>query len=126
MSLLASASRPILAEINGADRNVGPALVGNHAAQGALWTISFSILNKVGTIASQVALAWFLFPKDFGLVAMALSVTSFASMVCGANLRTILIQQQDDFASKASQVFWLSLAMNATVASLVMAFSPVA
>jgi O-antigen/teichoic acid export membrane protein len=127
MSLLASASRPILADLNGADRNVAaPALVGNHAAQGALWTISFSILNKVGTIASQVALAWFLFPKDFGLVAMALSVTSFASMVCGANLRTILIQQQDDFASKASQVFWLSLAMNATVASLVMAFSPVA
>src|SRR5262249_49363316 len=59
-------------------------------------------------------------------VAMALSVTSFASMVCGANLRTILIQQQENFSQQASQVFWLSLAMNATVAGLVMAFSPVA
>src|SRR2546426_12352868 len=102
------------------------ALVGNRAAQGAFWTVFFSIVNKLGTVASQIALAWFLYPADFGLVAMALSVTNFASIVCGSNLRTILIQQHDDVARYASQVFWLSLSVNLAVAAIMIAFSPLA
>jgi O-antigen/teichoic acid export membrane protein len=87
MSSIASVSHGELASIKPVP------LIGDHAARGALWTIFFSVLNKLGTVGSQVALAWFLFPADFGLVALALSVTSFAAMVCGANLRSILIQR---------------------------------
>src|SRR5437773_862485 len=98
---------------------LGPAaLVGTQAAHGAFWTIFFSVLNKVVTLGSQIAVAWFLLPQDMGLVAMAFSITSLVTTICGSSLSKILIQRQDRFAEDAGQVFWLSLAMNTAAALL--------
>jgi len=100
--------------------------VGAKAAHGAFWTVCFSVLNKFFTLGSQVALAWFLLPQDFGLVAMALSITSVVTMLCGSSLSKVLIQRQERFDEDAGQVFWLSLAMNAAAALLLAAISPLA
>jgi O-antigen/teichoic acid export membrane protein len=100
--------------------------VGTQAARGALWTILFSALNKAVTLGAQTALAWFLLPEDFGLVALTLSITSFASLICGSNLKNLLIQRSAKFDEEAGQVFWLSLTLNVTAALLLMLFSPLA
>jgi O-antigen/teichoic acid export membrane protein len=105
---------------------VEAAPVGNQAARGALWTIFFSALNKTVTLGAQTALAWFLLPEDFGLVALTLSIASFASLVCGSNLKNLLIQRSANFDQEASQVFWLSLTLNVIAAGLLLLLSPVA
>src|SRR5216110_3701480 len=87
--------------------------VGTRAAQGAVWTIVFSGLNKIVALASQIALAWFLLPKKMGLFATAMSVASIASIFSGGNLRSVVIQDEQRNSAILSQVFWLSLVLNA-------------
>src|SRR2546430_5561367 len=96
--------------------------VGTRAAQGAVWTIVFSGLNKIVALASQIALAWFLLPKEMGLFATAMSVASIASIFSGGNLRSVVIQDEQRNSAILSQVFWLSLVLNAVAGILVVAF----
>ena len=100
--------------------------VGGDVARGALWTLLFSILSKGVTVASQIALAWFLLPEHFGLVAMTLAVMSFTAVVGGGNLKNILVQRSDRFREEAGQVFWLALILNLAAAFVLVAFSPLA
>ena len=103
-----------------------PAGLGAQAARGAFWTLLFSILNKVVALGSQIALAWFLVPEQIGLVALALSVANLLALMLGGNLRSVLVQRQENFAAEAGQVFWLSLSLNTTAALLLAALAPVA
>jgi len=96
------------------------------AFSGAFWTILFSVCNKAAAFGGQLALAWFLSPEDFGLVAMAFSITSVASLVSGTNLKNLLIQRQDRFEADAGQIFWLSLTMNVASGLILAALSPLA
>lgn len=100
--------------------------VGARTAEGAFWTIGFAVLNKAVAFASQIALAWFLLPKDVGLVGMALSITSIAALISGMNLKNVLIQRQEHFEREVGQVFWLSLLMGLTGSLLLVAAAPVA
>ena len=100
--------------------------LGSHTAHGAFWTILFSMLNKVVAFGSQIALAWFLLPADFGLVGMAFSVTSMAALISGMNLKAVLVQRQDRFEQDVGQVFWLSLVMGLTGTVLLAVAAPVA
>jgi teichuronic acid exporter len=91
-----------------------------------MWTLIFSALTKALTLGSQIALAWFLVPEEFGLVAITLSVMSFTALVGGATLRNILVQRGDCFDQEAGQVFWLALTLNAGAALFLVLFSPLA
>jgi len=84
------------------------------------------MLNKVVAFGSQIALAWFLLPADFGLVGMAFSITSMAALISGMNLKAILVQRQDRFEQDVGQVFWLSLVMGLTGTVLLALAAPVA
>ncbi len=96
------------------------------AAHGAFWTILCSIANKGFTFLGQIGLAWLLVPSEFGLVALALSVTNIIGTLAPSGFREVLIQQHDRFEEYAGQVFWLSLALKITVAVLVVASAPIA
>jgi len=99
---------------------------GAQAAGGALWTVLFSLLNKVTAFGGQIALAWFLLPADMGLATIALSIAGIVSLVTGTNLKTLLIQRQDVLEENTSEVFWLSLTMNCAAALLLAALAPLA
>ena len=103
-----------------------PASLGTQATLGAFWTILFSALNKLVTFGGQIALAWFLLPEDMGLAGMALSVASIVSIVSGTNLTILLIQRKEAFEENASEIFWLSLAMNLAAALFLVTVSPLA
>jgi len=96
------------------------------AVHGAFWTILFSVVNKIVTVGSQVALAWLLLPRDMGLVAMTFSVTSLVTLICGPNLTKLLIQRPDRFREEAAQAFWLSLSLNLAAALALVLISPLA
>lgn len=100
--------------------------VGARTACGVFWTIGLAVLTKIVAFACQIALAWFLLPKDVGLVGMALSITSIAALISGMNLKNVLVQRQDRFDQDAGQVFWLSLVMGMAGSVLLIAAAPLA
>jgi PST family polysaccharide transporter len=100
--------------------------VGTQAVRGAVWTILFSMLNKAVALGGQIALAWFLLPADLGLVGLALSITSIAAFVTGGNLKNLLVQRETVSKEDASDVFWLSLALNSTAGFLLAVVAPLA
>jgi len=100
--------------------------LGQHAMRGAFWSFLFSILNKVTTFASQIVLAWFLVPEDFGLIALATSITSLMSVISVGCLGDIIVQQKDDgqFKKDFGQIFWLCNSLNFVLVLLPMLASP--
>lgn len=100
--------------------------VGSVTVRGAFWTIGAALLNKLVAFGCQLALAWYLLPQDFGLVGMALSVTSLAALVSGMNLKNVLIQRQAHFERDAGQVFWLSLVMGMAGSVVLVIAAPLA
>jgi O-antigen/teichoic acid export membrane protein len=121
MSALASVSR--VAPLPSAPSGV---CFGSQATHGAFWSILFSVFTKCVTLGTQIALAWFLVPEDFGLAAMTLSVISLGVVFSGAHLRNILIQQPARFQELAGQVFWFSAFLTVFAAGLLACLSPLA
>jgi len=87
-------------------------LVGSWAARGALVMVLFSVLGKTAALGSQIALAWFLLPRELGVAAVAFSIMNVAAICSGANLRHLLVQRHEHFHREAGQVFWLALMIN--------------
>ena len=100
--------------------------IGQKTFEGAVWTVGFTIFIKILTSLTQIILAWLLVPTDFGLFAMTLSITNIATIFAGGQVRTILIQNQDQFNSKVSDGFWLGLFLNVIIGLLLISLAPVA
>lgn len=100
--------------------------IGNKTFEGIVWTIGFTIFIKLLSALTQLVLAYFLFPEDFGLLAMTLSITNIASIFAGGQIKTILIQNQNEFYERASQGFWIGLALNILIAIALILISPLA
>ncbi|SOC20421.1 oligosaccharide flippase family protein [Rhodobacter maris] len=86
---------------------------------GAYWSILFGIINKAGTFFGQIAIAWFLAPKDFGLAAIALVFLQVSSLYSAGGMKTLLVQRADHFSAQAPNVFWASTAMNLSIGAAI-------
>jgi O-antigen/teichoic acid export membrane protein len=122
--LVVGALSPVISPAAVATVPTAPA--GNYAAWGAAWTVAFSLLGKLTTVATQFVLAWLLVPEEMGLVGLTLAVMNFTAIVGGANLKTLLVQRGDRFEEDARHAFWLALLLNTAAAGLLAASSPVA
>ncbi|MBL0927130.1 MAG: oligosaccharide flippase family protein [Phycisphaerales bacterium] len=105
-----------------------PAL-GRAAVSGAAWMTLLFVSGKLVGMVQQVVLALLLVPDDFGVIGLAMAITSFPAMLQSAGLSEILIQRQRRFGVWATPAFWMSLATAAAAAALMMtlgAFAPAA
>jgi PST family polysaccharide transporter len=100
--------------------------LGQKTFQGFAWMLLSSFGTKVITLGCQLVLAWILLPQDFGLVALAYSVTAFTAVIQRNGLREILIQRAPRFSEYANSAFWLSLVIGFIVALLTLGAAPVA
>lgn len=103
-----------------------PRSLGQKVVHGAAWVVGCSLINKGVTLAGQMALAWFLVPEDFGLVALAGSITAVAGLLSAGSLQNVLIQQGERFKELAGHVFWLGLTLHGVAGLIVAALAPVA
>ena len=91
-------------------------------ARGALWMVLFKLLERGLGLISTLILARLLLPKDFGIVAMALSVVALLEIFTAFGMDTVLIQRQDatteDFNSAWSMNVLAGCAIGAAVALL--------
>ncbi|QDV42306.1 Teichuronic acid biosynthesis protein TuaB [Stieleria neptunia] len=88
------------------------------SARGAFTTLFAQGCGVLVRVASLAVLSRLLEPNDFGLVAMALVITGFASMFSDAGLSMATIQRKSLNHQQASTLFWIVIAI-----SLVLSFS---
>ena len=81
---------------------------------------------KTVTFGSQLILAWKLSHTDFGVVALAYSVTAVTAVLQRSGLREILVQRSPRFTEYANTAFWLSLVIGSCVAVLTLCAAPLA
>jgi O-antigen/teichoic acid export membrane protein len=86
---------------------------------GAAQAVKF-LLN----LASTVILARLLSPKDFGLVAMVVAVTSFLRIFKDAGLSTATVQREGITHAQVSNLFWINLTLSGLLGLIVAALAP--
>ena len=79
---------------------------------------------KLFGFIAQIAMGWLLNQNDFGLYAIAVSVSAFTSLLSDTGLRNLLIQRHKEFDLLEGPIFWLSLALNTSAALVLVAIAP--
>jgi O-antigen/teichoic acid export membrane protein len=85
-------------------------------AQGSKFSLS---------LISAIVLARLLMPEDFGLVAMVTTITGFLRVFKDAGLSTVTIQKVNITHAQVSNLFWINVAVSATLSLIVAALAPV-
>jgi len=100
--------------------------LGRRTVTGVLWLLAQTLGSKGVTVIGQYVLAWLLSKEDFGLIALALTVASFAGVAQQLGVRQVLIQRGDRFGRWANAGFWMSLMAGVVAAFTILASAPLA
>ena len=95
-----------------------------HALKGMAWMSGVIVVTKLSGFATQWVLGLLLFPKDFGLYALATVGQSFIEGFRDIGASRILIQRGHEFDRLARPVLKLSLAANAIAIVVMLAATP--
>jgi O-antigen/teichoic acid export membrane protein len=77
-----------------------------------MWMLMASAVAKSLGLASQLALAWLLTRKEFGIYAIAVSLAVLLSVIRDGGLPMVLVHKSRRFDVFAGPVFWMMLAIN--------------
>lgn len=91
---------------------------------GTSWLLIQNVGSRVISFGSQIILAKLLAPSDFGVISLALTVTTLASVVANFGVDDVLLQRQKTLAYWASSGFAASLALGLLSFVVVAAVSP--
>lgn len=86
---------------------------------GSMWLIGATGVAKALGFGCQLALAWFLTKEEFGVYAIAVSLSVLLSVMRDGGLPMILEQKGSRFNLFAGPVFWMMLAINSTTGLLI-------
>jgi PST family polysaccharide transporter len=92
---------------------------------GVVWLLLQSVGVRVIAFGSQIVLAWLLLAEDFGIYALALTVTSVASVLASSGVDDVLTQRQQTIRFWVTASFWVSLGMSTLSMAVVLAAAPV-
>jgi O-antigen/teichoic acid export membrane protein len=107
-----------------ADGEATPQSRTDSVVSGTRWmTLSQASIQGVRVFVS-VILARLLEPSDFGLLAMALVIISFADLFKDLGTKAALIQRDEVSSRFASSIFWLNVGMGALLTATVMLGAP--
>lgn len=101
-----------------------PASLSHKVTTGLAGLVLNTLLQKGLGFISQIMLAWFLTPEDFGLVGMAYSFSALASLLSAGSVKDVLIQRQAELDDLISPAFWMTLAMGIGSAMILAALAP--
>lgn len=107
-----------------AAQGAGGAALGSHAARGFTFMLAQGLGTRVLSLACQVALARILAPEDWGVVAVAMALATFANLFQLIGVREVLVARQRKFAVWANAGFWMMTIVGWATAGLVAAIAP--
>jgi len=93
--------------------------IGRHAIKGSVWMIGATGAAKALGFVCQLALAWFLTKRDYGIYAIAISLSVMLSALRDGGLPMVLEQKVRDFDRYVGPVFWMMLVINGSTAALI-------
>jgi O-antigen/teichoic acid export membrane protein len=89
------------------------------AAVGTKWTASASLLSNILKFAQLPIIARILAPQDFGLMAMVMVVTGFASSFSDMGVSCALVCRKDTSRNELSTLYWFNILSSILVFLLV-------
>ena len=89
-------------------------------------TISAQGIMFVLQLGSTMILARILSPQDYGINAMAVTISGFASMFSSLGLSTATVQRADINHEQVSTLFWINAAIGLLLTLIIAAISPAA
>lgn len=99
---------------------------GNVFARGLAWAGLQSISTKLFSVLGQIVLAWLLDPKDFGIVASALAISTFPSLLSQIGIREVIVRRAARLHLWSSPALWMALAFGVMSAVATLASIPIA
>ncbi|GBR01245.1 lipopolysaccharide biosynthesis protein [Acetobacter oeni] len=103
-----------------------PSGVGNAATSGFLWLVFQSLAARGIGFVTQLVLARLLMPEDFGVIGLALTVTTIANSLIGFGIDEVLLQRQKTIAQWETPAFWLSFGISFAGMIGMFVFAPLA
>jgi len=94
------------------------------SVRGGLITISSQACKLILSTASTIILARLLTPNDFGLIAMAIVVITFADMFKDAGLAMATVQKDEINHDQISTLFWINVLLSCFLALCILGASP--
>jgi PST family polysaccharide transporter len=93
--------------------------IGIKAIRGSVWIIGATGAAKALGFLCQLALAWFLTKRDYGIYAIAISLSVMLSALRDGGLPMVLEQKAREFDRYVGPVFWMMLVINGGTAALI-------
>src|SRR4030095_10146505 len=96
-----------------------------HTISGGAVTISAQAAKFLLNLSSTMILARLLTPRDFGLVAMVMTVTNFLRVFKDAGLSIATVQRERITHAQVSNLFWTNIAVGALCSLIGAAAAPI-
>lgn len=101
----------------------GDGSLARNTISGLGWSLNAQLLRQVSQLLTTVFLVRLLLPQDFGLVAMVVVFSGFASLF-GDMFGPALVQRQEIEERHYCSVFWLNVAFGVALAGILAGASP--
>lgn len=93
---------------------------------GVMWVAAQAGVTRVVTLVQQVALTWLLSESDFGVIALAYTVTTLVNLMANPGIDAVLVQRLRRFHLWATPALWLGLSMGVAGAVVMLIAAPIA
>jgi O-antigen/teichoic acid export membrane protein len=94
-------------------------------ARGSFWMISSAAATRVASFIAQILLGARLSQHDFGVYAIAISVSSLAAVLKDGGVKQVLVQRQREYDRLIGPVFWMAAAFNTATGLIIAGLAPV-
>ena len=94
------------------------------SVRGGVITLAAQAIKILLQMTSTMVLARLLTPKDFGLVAMVITITGFVAMFKDCGLSMATVQHAQITHAQVSTLFWINCALSAAVMLVVAMLAP--
>ncbi len=119
-----TAPRAVAADASGDEAELDGRALGARSARGAAVTLGAQGIRFVLQFGSQVLLAHFLVPADFGVMAMAVPILSLVQIFNELGLSQATIQMETVSQAQLSVMFWTNVAVSCALAAILAASAP--
>jgi PST family polysaccharide transporter len=104
-----------------------PKSLGRAVGNGMIWMLLATIVAKGASFIAQIVLGIILLKEDFGIYALAVSVTVVVQVMRDGGARKVLVQKGvRRFDKLICPVFWMALCFNALSAVILVGVAPLA
>lgn len=103
-----------------------PRAMGRTALTGTLWMILSTASAKLLGLFAQLALAALLTEDEFGVFAIAISLSTAATVLRDGGIRQLLVQRKGEYESLIGPVAWMAFAFNILTGLVLAGMGPIA